>query len=418
VLLLGAGCGGENGSLAIHDTLMETEHEQAVLSGEVSFGDQDAIISMSWENVTTGQSGPADSIYPTGHTWTELDPGTGLFVLFFPIFIPIATGETHYEYDHHHWDATVPLTGGVNEIVVTACENSCVNQTVFVSRTLLPPEEVRADTGDGRITLLWEPILGVESHNVYWSTTPGLEISGVPVMESVLGPYTHEGLENGMTYYYRVTSKSPGCESGPSEEVAALAGAASMPSSVSTEVVDDQVVLYWDPVPGADLYNIYWSNDPGVSTSSGKKITGVSAPFHHEGLAGAVYHYVVTAENQYGESILSVEVSALVKRPPAVPTRFQADYNNLHGDTYLHWDEVATATGYNLYRCESAIDMWGNYSKCSLVFWTWAYTNRFLDDWTVKGRAYGYCVRAINEYGYSGCTATQYVKATGSYLYP
>ena len=64
VLLLGAGCGGENGSLAIHDTLMETEHEQAVLSGEVSFGDQDAIISMSWENVTTGQSGPADSIYP------------------------------------------------------------------------------------------------------------------------------------------------------------------------------------------------------------------------------------------------------------------------------------------------------------------------------------------------------------------
>ena len=73
---------------------------------------------------------------------------------------------------------------------------------------------------------------------------------------------------------------------------------------------DQRVTLNWDPVPGADNYNVYWSQVPG-SGVTGNKIAGVTPPFYHDGVTnGATYYYVVTAANTIGESGPSPELSA------------------------------------------------------------------------------------------------------------
>jgi parallel beta-helix repeat protein len=67
-----------------------------------------------------------------------------------------------------------------------------------------PTGVVITDVDDGFITIEWNPISGVTSYNIYWSTdgTPvyGEKIAGVS------SPYTHTGLMNYGTYSYIVTS--------------------------------------------------------------------------------------------------------------------------------------------------------------------------------------------------------------------
>jgi hypothetical protein len=416
-LLLASGCGGGGGAdrLTVHDTPLETEYEEIVLSGSTVFGDEYSNITVTWENVTSGFSGPVDDLRPVGYTWTELDSDSGWFFILFPIFLPIAEGETHYEYDFHHWDVSVPLVGGENEIVITACENTCTSRTVFISRTFPPPGNIRTDTGDSRVTLFWEPIEGVDSYSVYWSTSPGFEISKAAVISSVDSTFTQDGLTNGGMYYYRVTSISVAGESYPSEEVAALAGAASRPLNVSAEVSYDQVVLSWEPSADVTSYNIYWSNEPGVSKTTGMKIADAVAPFYHSNLAGLAYYYVLTAVNAYRESSESEEVAAFVQVPPTVPTGFSVRANGLFSEVNITWREMPGAVSYNVSKCESSIDIWGNFAYCNPVLLTTVSGDNYRDRDVVHGKAYGYSMSATNEFGWSERTNTKYVEVW-SYL--
>jgi len=72
-----------------------------------------------------------------------------------------------------------------------------------------------------------------------------------------------------------------------------------------------QNTLFWDPQPSVLSYNLYWSTTPGVTVANGTKVDGVTQPFTHSGLTnGTSYYYVVTAENNAGESVASIEVAA------------------------------------------------------------------------------------------------------------
>jgi len=69
--------------------------------------------------------------------------------------------------------------------------------------------------------------------------------------------------------------------------------------------------ISWNPVPGIASYNVYFSNVTGVTKAAGNLLSGKTSPFDHPNLtAGSTYYYVVTAYNDYGESVESVEVSA------------------------------------------------------------------------------------------------------------
>ena len=72
--------------------------------------------------------------------------------------------------------------------------------------------------------------------------------------------------------------------------------------------------ISWNPVAGATSYNIYWSYVTGVTTGD-IKITGVTSPYDHTGLAGGTpIYYIVTAligsDPYFAESDPSNEVSA------------------------------------------------------------------------------------------------------------
>ena len=70
------------------------------------------------------------------------------------------------------------------------------------------------------------------------------------------------------------------------------------------------VTLLWNEIPGADAYNVYVSDMPGVTKASGYKIQNVTNPFRVNQLKpGKTYFFVVTVINASGESQESKELA-------------------------------------------------------------------------------------------------------------
>jgi len=111
--------------------------------------------------------------------------------------------------------------------------------------------------------------------------------------------------------------------------VTGTAIAAPPPENASALAENEKITLTWDEAISASSYNIYRSNTPGVSKSTGLVIRNVTSPYVHSNLTNGVTHYyVVTAENAYGEGAESVEVNAKLGKTYYVDDRNGDDAND------------------------------------------------------------------------------------------
>ncbi|MDD2271404.1 MAG: fibronectin type III domain-containing protein [Desulfuromonadaceae bacterium] len=162
------------------------------------------------------------------------------------------------------------------------------------------PSGLNAVGGVNQVTLSWTAVAGASSYNIYWSATSGVTtVSGTKV-SGITSPYVKTGLAAGTPYYFIVTAVNSVGESVASAQVTATTSAP----------VTKQLTLAWDAVANATSYNLYWSTVPGVTPANGTKISGVSSPYTHTGLAaGTTYYYVVTAVDSTSESSASSPAS-------------------------------------------------------------------------------------------------------------
>jgi hypothetical protein len=286
-------------------------------------------VDITWANLTTGKQGEASSRYGTATRW------------------------------EHLWSASVPVIFGVNKLQVTAADPAGNSATakVSVEYTPLPPSDLRADTGDGEITLLWSTIPDVTTYRLYMATTPDVAFTLGTHVDVASPPYVHRGLVNGTTYYYVISSVHLANESQPSVEEEATAGAPSRPSNLYAAPSGPDVQTNWDAVSTADFYTLYWGNESGVNKQNGTSISGAISPYLHTGLDGLPYYYVVTATNGYGESLESEEALAVPPIAPPTPTGlWVAQQSGITGYLQavdLGWDPVLGVYDYDVYRCQA-----------------------------------------------------------------
>ena len=104
-----------------------------------------------------------------------------------------------------------------------------------------------------------------------------------------------------------------GCGSTKAPKVATEGETKASPTLKATTNETRDVTVSWDDVPGAVSYNIYWSDQPGVTKQNGTKIPNVKNPHKIAELKkGKKYYFVVTAVNASGESKESEELSITV----------------------------------------------------------------------------------------------------------
>ncbi len=100
------------------------------------------------------------------------------------------------------------------------------------------------------------------------------------------------------------------------------------PPSAPTNLVatpgGGQVTMTWDPVEGENItYNMYMTTEPGITKENyasmpmgsmmmGMKIRDITSPHVQTGLTnGTRYYCIITAVNEYGESVESMEMSSI-----------------------------------------------------------------------------------------------------------
>ena len=83
------------------------------------------------------------------------------------------------------------------------------------------------------------------------------------------------------------------------------------PQNVSATPGASKATITWVTVPAATSYALYWATSPNLAASAATKITGITGlSYTHTGLAATgTYYYRVSANNAYGESALSTEVT-------------------------------------------------------------------------------------------------------------
>ncbi|MFS1513644.1 hypothetical protein VQL36_14560 [Chengkuizengella sp. SCS-71B] len=163
------------------------------------------------------------------------------------------------------------------------------------------------------------------------------------------------------------------------------------PTNLITASTDSQVQISWDKIIGADLYNIKRSTSlEGPYTVVGSGIIETQY-IDLEVIHGTTYYYVVSAENNSGESRNSNEVSAVTL--PTVPTGLSTTPEGGDG-VQLNWIESIGAESYTIMRSEVS---GGPYTTIESGISTTSYVDTNIS----KGITYYYVIKAINNAGES-----------------
>jgi len=186
-----------------------------------------------------------------------------------------------------------------------------------------PPGLPGLITGDGQADLSWSfperDAPNVTGFRIYWGTIPFNLRPLIDVGSEARG-YHHTGLENGMRYYYRVTTLKWSLESEPTDVISGVPfGRPTVPRYLVAMADDGQVSLSWTapvsdngrPITGYIVHR-------GLSEVGLVPLQTVVGTTFTDAMVtnGITYCYSVLAVNEAGESVLSEVVSA---RPMGLP---------------------------------------------------------------------------------------------------
>ncbi|MBF0533193.1 MAG: fibronectin type III domain-containing protein, partial [Candidatus Omnitrophica bacterium] len=258
---------------------------------------------------------------------------------------------------------------------------------------------IQAEAMQNTIQITWGTVPGADFYKVYYGTSPGV----YPVTTEVHFDRALflSGLPDGTTYYFRVASVNEAGEGILSNEVSAVT-APGTPVVKSTESGVNKIKLYYDPVKGANYYNIYAGYEPDNYESYAGGIYGTSATMNYLD-AGTQYYFGVEAVNDSGSSQVFGKISGwTLSDPPSI-----ASITSGRDKADLTWAAVKGADSYRVYYGTKS----GVYDKNYKTGNGTAYTVSGL----LNGTHYYFAVAAINPGGESAKSPEQDVWTTVSY---
>jgi hypothetical protein len=178
-----------------------------------------------------------------------------------------------------------------------------------------------ATPSSGQVSLSWsgfsDPTSGIGSYKLVYSTssTPSSCSSGTQIYSGTNTSYTHTGLTNGTTYYYRVcaTDNAGNTSTGATASATPQTSSSTKPTATTnsaTSVSSSLATLNGTVNPNGTSTTAYFqygtTTSYGSTTSSqsiGSGTSNVSVTANLSGLSsGTTYHYRVVATNSAGTS--------------------------------------------------------------------------------------------------------------------
>ncbi|XID96153.1 S-layer homology domain-containing protein [Paenibacillaceae bacterium WGS1546] len=228
--------------------------------------------------------------------------------------------------------------GKLTDLDVRINPDIILKEMPWAVQLIIPPapDNFIAEPYSGKVVLSWSQVEGAAGYHVKRANASGGTYGtiGSPISDTT---FTDTAVENGRTYYYKVTAVSNlGNESKDSAIQAAkpeLAGlhdiitpirpinphlivlAAPGNFQADTEPSSGRVMLSWSAVSGASGYNVWRSNAAnGTFVTIGDKVSGTTFTDTTAAI-GQTHYYKVTAMDNQGNEGLATPVRS------AIPTR-------------------------------------------------------------------------------------------------
>lgn len=165
-------------------------------------------------------------------------------------------------------------------VSLAACSSRTETPSSSSSPTYLTDFQLRADAGNGKVTLEWLMYPAAVSYNIYVGTSSSSLTKITTVPASVISaPYTVTGLTNNTKYYFSVSGvNSLGVESDLAIPIFATPVdpyPPAAPENVRANAGDVNITVTWTPVADADYYNIYCSWQTSL-TDMGEAVSTVN----------------------------------------------------------------------------------------------------------------------------------------------
>jgi hypothetical protein len=174
-------------------------------------------------------------------------------------------------------------------IVLSSLAASCgsgASSSSSSSGSLPAPAWIDVVAGDAEDLVSWGAVGGAASYRVYWSNASPVDPSVAQHVDAAQSPLVHQGLTNGLTYYYVVTALDAHGESDPSPEDGASPSASASvydPPWASIASLTTQSFAY-DPLltsaqNGANLKAVMLALQPGDRLEIGSGVYSINTLF-------------------------------------------------------------------------------------------------------------------------------------------
>ncbi len=234
---------------------------------------------------------------------------------------------------------------------------------------LPPPSQIEIiDADNSSIDITFKAVPDAKSYKLYFSTQPEVEkTSSFKTLSS--NTYSHQGLEEGTTYYYRLSTVSGVYESSLSTEVEATTTDSSENSapqrlqqlSTPTNIqilltTSNALRIGFDALKEAQSYRLYYSKDSNVTKNS-HFVTSVKNVFDYKNLENnTTYYFRISALSENQESTLSDLLNATTQDRFAIPISYPTNIkteNISFAHLTISFDSVPMAQSYKIYFSQS-----------------------------------------------------------------
>jgi hypothetical protein len=230
-----------------------------------------------------------------------------------------------------------------------AAENSAWSNIEFVEVIPDPPllNTISNPEGDGIYMVDWTDELYATGYQLQEDDNSAFSS---PTIYNINTPTSQYDItaQVGGTWYYRVRTNSSGVYSvwSNTQSVYVIPSAPVL-SAISNPDGNGEYLVDWSDAVGATSYELQ-EDDNITFLSPTTRYTGTLSEYSVTGqLAGTWYHRV-RASNGGGASAWSNTQSVTVIPVPAAPVLSAISNPDLNGDYLVDWNDVATATGYEL----------------------------------------------------------------------